>query len=230
MQPHETGPQSGAATATASSAAAAPNADPPPHDAATDDDATLIARSCNGDRTAFGQLVDRYQDRLYGSLLRMTGNAEDAQDLAQETFVQAYLKLNTFGGRSAFYTWLYRIAFNRSVSRARKRRERTSLDTLRESTGVDPVDPNATPDAPTQAAERSRLLHAALGTLADEYRRVIVLRELEGFDYQQIAEVLGVPIGTVRSRLFRARLQLKEKLAGVLGEADPDETNETPDN
>ena len=184
-------------------------------------DAVLIAEAVAGDQDAFGQLVARYQDRLYGSLLRMTGSAEDAQDLTQEAFVQAYLKLNTFGGRSAFYTWLYRIAFNRSVSHSRKRRERTSLDALREAASVDPVDPAPAPDSPLQECERAELLHGALARMGEEHRHVIVLREMDGFDYQQIAEVLGVPIGTVRSRLFRARLQLKEMLADVLGEASP---------
>ena len=157
----------------------------------------------------------------------MTGSAEDAQDIAQEAFVQAYLKLDTFGGRSAFYTWLYRIAFNCCVSHGRKRRERTSLDTLRESSGLDPSDPADGPDQPALAAERCELLHAALGQLAEEHRQVIVLRELDGFDYKQIAEVLEVPIGTIRSRLFRARLQLKELLASVLGESPSAATTDT---
>ncbi|MEM6655656.1 MAG: sigma-70 family RNA polymerase sigma factor [Planctomycetota bacterium] len=182
------------------------------------EDAVLIAAAAAGDQDAFGGLVARYQDRLYGSLLRMTGSAEDAQDLTQEAFVQAYLKLDTFAGRSAFYTWLYRIAFNRCVSRSRKRRERASLDALRESADVEPVDPSPSPDAPLLAAERATLVHEALARLADEQRQVMVLREIDGLDYQQIAEVIGVPVGTVRSRLFRARLQLKELLAAVLGD------------
>ena len=190
-------------------------------DNAESGDAELIAAAVAGDQHAYGQLVLRYQDRLYASLLRMTDTAEDAQDLAQEVFVQAYIKLDTFGGRSAFYTWLYRIAFNRSVSHRRKRREKASLDTLRESAGVDPQDPGGRPDRPLEEAERSELLHAAIGSLADEQREVLVMREMEGFDYQQIAELIGVPIGTVRSRLFRARLQLKERLVAVLGESMP---------
>lgn len=210
MPPHESGPP--------------PNESPSRGTDGADDgplDAVLITATLAGDRDAYGRLVLRYQDRLYAALLRMCGNAQDAQDLAQEVFVQAYVKLESFGGRSAFYTWLYRIAFNRSVSQHRRRRPQASLDSLREASGADPEDPGDAPDAATQADERAQLLHAAVGQLAEEQRRVIVLREMEGFDYQEIAETIGVPIGTVRSRLFRARLQLKEALAGALGESEP---------
>lgn len=189
--------------------------DAPAGDAPTLEDRQLIAQTLAGDRSAFDQLVLRYQDRLFGSLLRITGNADDAEEVSQEAFVQAYQKLDRFKQASAFYTWLYRIAFNRAVSRRRKRRERTSLDSLREVSGIDPVSNAPQADAPAMQQEQHQQVHEALGKLGEESRQVMVLRELEGFDYQQIADLLSIPVGTVRSRLFRARMQMKEFLSAM---------------
>ncbi|MEQ8849331.1 sigma-70 family RNA polymerase sigma factor [Botrimarina sp.] len=183
---------------------------------ATDD--RLIDRTLSGDTSAYGELVGRYQDRLRASLTRMTGSAEEAEDVAQEAFVQAYLKLSSFQRSARFYTWIYRIAFNQAVSKSRKKRPKVSLSVVQEAGGVEPV---AEGDSPTHGAhldERARLLHAAIEELAEDHRQVLVLREFEDMDYQQIAEVIDAPIGTVRSRLFRARAQLRERLEGVLGE------------
>ena len=185
-----------------------------PLDSELDDE--LIDAVLAGDRTAYDQLVLRYQDRLFGSLTHITGSPDDAQEVAQEAFVQAYLKLAGFHRKAAFYTWLYRIAFNLAVSRGRKKRERTSLDGLREEAGLDPQAEQPAVEAEMESQERTALVHQALSQLGDEYRQVMVLRELEGFDYQKIAEVVDIPVGTVRSRLFRARLQLKELLAPLL--------------
>lgn len=186
------------------------------------DDRQAIDQALGGDSAAFGRLVTKYQDRLYNSLLRYTGSAEDAQDIAQEAFVQAYVKLDTFKQNSAFFTWLYRIAFNRAASSARKRRERTSLDGLAEAGAPEPTDHQAPPEAAMMAQERIELVRQAVSELADDQRQVVVLREFDGFDYQQISDVLQIPIGTVRSRLFRARMQMKERLAAILGDAaDP---------
>lgn len=188
-------------------------------DALADDaDAPLLAAARRGDSAAFGRLVERHQGRLYNALVRFTGSAEDAQDIAQETFIQAYSKLAGFQGNCAFYTWIYRIAFNRAVSHGRKRRPRASLDVLREAGGVEPVASGPTPEVNMLAEERVALVQRAISELAADHRQVVVLREIEGFDYQQIADVLEVPIGTVRSRLFRARMQIKERLAPLLAE------------
>ncbi|MEM6330277.1 MAG: sigma-70 family RNA polymerase sigma factor [Planctomycetota bacterium] len=183
----------------------------------------MIAQAVAGDGVAFGRLVQRHQDRLYNALLRFTGSAEDAQDAAQEAFVQAYVKLDRFRSDASFYTWLYRIAMNRAISAGRKRRERVSLDAAGLAGGAGavggrPVDGggpvcDAPPDAGAIAAERVQSVHAAIARLAEDQRQVLVLRELEGMDYRQIAEVIGAPIGTVRSRLSRARAQLREALA-----------------
>jgi RNA polymerase sigma-70 factor, ECF subfamily len=182
------------------------------------DDAQLIEAARAGDSEAFGQLVERYQDRLYNSLLRVLGSTEDARDAVQDAFVQAYLKLDTFRGSAAFYTWLYRVAFNLAMSHARKRRPKTSLDEAKESFGCEPVDGQPTPDEHLVRRERVQLVHAALAALDVDYRKILVLRELEGCRYDQIAEILELPVGTVRSRLFRAREQLREQLEPMLRE------------
>lgn len=179
-------------------------------------DAQVIDEVRKGDQAAYGQLVTKYQNRLFAALVRITGCAEEAEDVAQEAFVQALLKLDTFQQSAAFYTWLYRIAFNLSATRARRKRPRASLDVLREAGGPEPVDRDGAPEKPLLAEERVNLVHAALDQLAEDYRQVVVLRELEGCDYEQIAEILEIPLGTVRSRLFRAREQLRELLAPVL--------------
>lgn len=193
-----------------------PKAEPAGGSRAEDDQ--HIDQTLAGDSAAFGQLVLKYQDRLYNSLLRLTGSAEDAQDIAQEALVQAYVKLSTFKRNSAFFTWLYRIAFNRAASVARKRREKTSLNAISEAGAPDPTDPHAQAEATMIAEERAALVRQAVLGLADDHRQVVVLREFDGFDYQQIAEVLKIPVGTVRSRLFRARMQMRDHLAAVLSE------------
>ena len=177
------------------------------------DDAPLIAATLAGDSAAFGQLVGLYQDRLYNSLLRVLGSAEDAGDIVQDDFVQAYVKLDTFRGSSAFYTWLYRIAFNLAMSHARRGRKTTSLDGMKSSVGSEPVDDQPAPEANIEQLEQVELVHAALAELSTEYRTILVLREIDGCRYEQIAEILEMPVGTVRSRLFRARLALRAELA-----------------
>ena len=177
------------------------------------DDASLIAATLAGDTAAFGRLVGLYQDRLYNSLLRVVGSPEDARDLVQDAFVQAFLKLDSFRGSSAFYTWLYRIAFNLAMSHARRGHKMTSLDGAKAHCGSEPVDGQPAPDSEMLRSERVELVHAALGELSAEYRQILVLRELDGCRYDEIAEILELPVGTVRSRLFRARLQLRDQLA-----------------
>ena len=178
---------------------------------ALSDDAPLIAATLAGDTAAFGRLVGLYQDRLYNSLSRVVG--EDAADIVQDAFVQAYVKLDTFRGSAAFYTWLYRIAFNLAMSHTRRSRKMVSLDGVKTDWGSEPMDGNAAPDAGILRREQAELVQAGLEALSIEYRQILVLREIEGCSYEQIAEILELPIGTVRSRLFRARLQLRDHLA-----------------
>lgn len=180
------------------------------------DDARLIEESLGGDSAAFGQLVCKYQDRLFNTVLHVAGSREEAEDVVQEAFVQAYLKLSSFHGNSAFYTWLYRIAFNVSVSRRRRKKNEISLDAQRDEVGQEPRDEVESPGDHVLREERAHLVHAALGNLSDEHRTILVLREMEGFEYEQISDILDLPTGTVRSRLHRARLQLREQLKSVL--------------
>lgn len=188
------------------------------HDAR--DEAELIRSTLAGQTASFGELVLKYQDRLYNTLYRVLGSAEDARDVVQDAFVQAFLKLESFRGSAAFYTWLYRIAFNLAMSHRRRQRPTASLDFSRSEHGVEPVDGQPTPDAHVARHDRARLVHAALAELAAEFRQVIVLRELEGCRYEEIAEILELPIGTVRSRLFRARIALRDRLAPMLNDEE----------
>jgi RNA polymerase sigma-70 factor (ECF subfamily) len=182
------------------------------------DDASLIDATLAGDREAFGRLVERYQDRLYNGLLRFLGSAEDARDATQDAFLQALTKLGSFRRQSAFYTWLYRIGMNMAMSRARRARPSISIDRLHEEAGMEPESRCDAPDAPAVAAERTAKVEQALARLADDHRQVVILREIEDCSYETIAEMMDVPIGTVRSRLFRARMQLREHLEELFRE------------
>jgi RNA polymerase sigma-70 factor (ECF subfamily) len=177
------------------------------------DDASLIAATLAGDSAAFGRLVAAYQDRLYNSLLRVLGSSEDAADIVQDAFVQAFTKLNTFRGTSAFYTWLYRIAFNLAMSHARRGHKTTSLDGMKALVGEEPMDGAPAVESGLIQQERIDLVHAALAQLGLDYRQILVLREIDGYSYEEIAEILELPVGTVRSRLFRARMHMRDLLA-----------------
>jgi RNA polymerase sigma-70 factor (ECF subfamily) len=176
------------------------------------DDDHLIRQTLAGESSAFESLIEKYQNRLFHSMTQVLRNSTDAEDIVQDAFVKAFSKLNTFRGGSQFYTWLYRIAHNSAISQIRKRKPTESLD---HDAGV----PAATleghgvsPSQRIEQQEQSQQLNDALGRLKEEQRRVLVLREMEGLDYDAIAEILDVPVGTVRSRLHRARTQLKEEL------------------
>lgn len=180
------------------------------------DDAQLIAETLQGRSAAFGQLVRKYQDRLYNTVVRVIGGRDEALDVVQEAFVQAFLKLESFQQTSAFYTWLYRIAFNVAASHRRRRKTTISVEHARELTGDEPVDQSMGPEERMEMEERCRQIQDALAALSEEHRAVLVLREIDGCCYETIAEILELPIGTVRSRLHRARLQLRDQLKEVL--------------
>lgn len=182
-------------------------------------DQTLIDQCLAGRREAFGQLVERYQHRLYHGLLHALGSAEDAQDIAQEAFVSAFEKLSSFKGQAAFYSWLFRIALNASVSARRKtRRMSVSVETRREENGLEPGDENPSnePSYAMDVSDRQRLVRQALSELSEEFRTALVLKEMDGMSYEEIAAVVEVPLGTVRSRIHRARLELRAKLTTLL--------------
>lgn len=178
-------------------------------------DQELIRRCLSGQTESFGLLVERYQHRLYHALVQVLGSPNDAQDVAQDAFVHALEKLQTFRGQSAFYSWLFRIALNTAASARRKRKRMTSsVDVAKESTGAEPIDPRPSTD-PTHAMEvsdRQRLVNQALGKLPEEFRVVLVLKEVDGMSYEEIAGVCDCPVGTVRSRLHRARQEMLGQL------------------
>ena len=189
------------------------------------DDQSLIDACRRGQTEAFGVLVKRYQDRLYPTVLRLTGCAEDAQDLLQEAFLRAYQKLGHFQGESSFYTWVYRIAVNLALSGRRRRRpdsrSRGGLDGG--GVGVESAaDGRETdPSLPLERAEREQVIQNALNALAADHRAVVVLKEFDGLRYEQIGAILGIPVGTVRSRLHRARCELRQRLGGLVHEQEP---------
>lgn len=167
------------------------------------DDAGLVRRSKRGDRDAFGRLVSRYQAQVYRLVRGILGDAAESEDVTQEVFLKAYGNLGRFRGDSSFYTWLYRIAVNEAIRARRRRRGPLLADSLPEIEAPRPEEPAE--GGPTLAA-----LERLLGRLSDEFRTIVVLRDLEGLSYQEIAETLEIPIGTVESRLFRARRELRE--------------------
>lgn len=176
--------------------------------------ARAFDRALSGDRAAFGVFVRETQDRLFNVLFRILGNRDEAREVAQDTYLKAMTSLHTFRGHSSPYTWLYRIGVNLAVSRLRRvRRQRTSH-------GRPTLPRSSPPDTPPEAAlraERSTQVLAALARLDSEYRAVLVLREVDGLDYGEMAEILQVPVGTVKSRLFRARLALRHELQRYMG-------------
>jgi len=177
------------------------------------DDDQLIDAVRRGDSAAYGTLVHKYEDRLCGAISRLCGSLADAQDAAQEAFLRAYLKLPSFSRSSTFYTWLYRIAVNALLSQRRRRRAVTVSERTFEVAVARTADRSPQPDERLLGEQRAQEVQQALASLSGEHRAILVLREIEDCDYDEIADILNVPVGTVRSRLHRARLQLREKLA-----------------
>lgn len=186
------------------------------------DEAVLLRRSQRGDREAFGQLVIHYQNSLFNAVFRMCGNQDDAADIVQETFLKAFRAIRDFRGRAAFYTWLLQIAMNTTISQrrrdlVRKESKKLSLSPVGEQASpVDPADKQPGPDSRAQQAEVGRRITEAIDQLDHEHRIVVVLKDIEGLGYEQIAQVLGCPRGTVKSRLHRARLELRAALGDLI--------------
>jgi RNA polymerase sigma-70 factor, ECF subfamily len=184
-----------------------------------DDDRRLIAECLEGRRDSFGVLVTNYQARLYNAAVRLVDTPEDAADVVQDAFLSAYQSLHSFKGDAEFFTWLYRIAFNTAISMKRKRKTTLSLDARRNGElgphSREPVDASeyVKPGAALERTEEEKLLHNALARLSGEHREVLLMKDIDGLKYEEIADVMGVPIGTVRSRLHRARLELRDLLA-----------------
>ena len=180
------------------------------------DDNRLIRECREGNAAAFGELVARYQDRLFNTVLRLVNNAEDARDVVQEAFLNAYLSLHSFKGDSLFFTWMYRIAVNTAISMKRKQKAtlRMQPGSGDEKQSLDPADSSESnrPEHALEMAEEERQVHEALAKLSAEHRAVLVMKDMEGMKYEEMAEILGVPVGTIRSRLHRARLEMRDIL------------------
>jgi RNA polymerase sigma-70 factor (ECF subfamily) len=179
------------------------------------DDRQLITACLEGDDSAYGELVRRYQDRLYSTVYRLVNRTEDAQDVVQEAFLNAYQALDSFKGDSLFFTWLYRIAVNTAISLKRRQRAMLSIEANRHAeAAIEPADPSSEsrPEYGLEQEEQGQRIREALARLSPEHRMVLVLKDMEGHKYEAMAEILEVPIGTIRSRLHRARSELRDIL------------------
>jgi len=189
----------------------------------TVDDAVLVERCRRGDHTAIEGLILKYQDRIFNVILKICSNPDDAAELTQDTFVKIIESIESFQGRSSFYTWAFRIAVNLTLNRCRRnvKLHMGPLEAFNDGLSEDKklslsdfLQDDCSPD-PAQVAQNSELCRIAvkaLTKLSDEHRAVIVLRDIEGMNYAQIAVVLNVQLGTVRSRLSRARRSLRQIL------------------
>lgn len=180
-------------------------------------DRDIVARVIAGDIEAFGGLVEKYQDRVFSAVRNYLSNPDDALDVTQEAFVKAFTKLQSFDDNSAFYTWLYRIAINTAIDflRRKKTRPADSLDDDKYAqSGFEPPskDPKTDPEKVAQNREQAEMLKMAISTLSDKLKSVLVLHDVEGLSQEEVGEVLKIPVGTVKSRVSRARAELREIL------------------
>ena len=201
---------------------AEPVALPEPESAAPAVEMDLVRRAQGGDLEAYDELVKRYQERIYSTVYHMTSNHEDANDLAQDSFIKAYQALKSFKGGSSFYTWLYRIAVNKTINflKQRKNRVHMSLNDLDFNTENNPdlvaLISDKTPRRDAGLKELQEKLNAAMLKLSEAHRVVVVLHDVQGMSHEEVAEVMDCNIGTVRSRLFYARQQLQSLLTDYL--------------
>lgn len=190
-------------------------------------DEQLVEDFKKGDRRAFDTLVVRYQDRAFRFCLRYLGNRERAEEAAQDAFVRVYKNLHRFRGDSSFSTWFYRVVGNhcKNMLQASGRRahdKHDSLDADRQEGGAEPVaDPGMGPEGALGVKRRQMVVAKALSELEDEERKLLILREIEGQSYDEIAEVLAIPLGTVKSRIYRARQALKVKVHALQRRGGP---------
>jgi RNA polymerase sigma-70 factor (ECF subfamily) len=186
------------------------------------DEAVLVERARKGDLLAYDGLVKRYQERVYATIYHMTANHEDASDLAQEAFIKAFQALKSFKGGSSFYTWVYRIAVNKTINFLKQRKNRThlSLDDLDLNAEHDPdlvaLISEKTPRREINLSELQERLNTAMLKLSEPHRLVVTLHDVQEMSHEEIAKIMGCNIGTVRSRLFYARQQLQAHLSDYL--------------
>lgn len=209
-------------TEPASRKASIPPADPGSPAEVPVEEMNLVKRARRGDLTAYDELVRRYQERIYATIYHMTANHEDANDLAQEAFIKAFQALRSFKGGSSFYTWVYRIAVNKTINflKQRKHKPLMSLDDLDFNAEHDPdlvaLISDKTPRREAGLTELQEKLNAALQRLSEPHRLVVTLHDVQGLSHEEIAKIMDCNIGTVRSRLFYARQQLQAYLSDYL--------------
>ncbi|MBK7236545.1 MAG: RNA polymerase sigma factor RpoE [Sterolibacteriaceae bacterium] len=188
-------------------------------------DQQLVERAQRGDKQAFGLLVSKYQRKLARLLSRLIRDSAEVEDVAQEAFIKAYRALPSFRGESAFYTWLYRIGINTAknylVSQGRRAPTTTEFDSEEAETfdDGDQLRDINTPERMLQSKQIGETVNSAMEALPEELRTAIALREIEGLSYEEIASIMECPIGTVRSRIFRAREAIADKLRPLLDTA-----------
>jgi len=186
------------------------------------EDFTLVRRAQGGDLAAYDTLVRRYQERVYATIYHMTANHEDANDLAQDTFIKGYQALKSFKGDSSFYTWVYRIAINKTINFLKQRNSRThlSLNDLDVNAENDPdlvaLTSDKTPRREVGLTELQEKLNEAMQKLSPVHRLVVTLHDVQGLSHEEIGKIINCNIGTVRSRLFYARQQLQAYLSDYL--------------
>jgi RNA polymerase sigma-70 factor (ECF subfamily) len=189
---------------------------------APEEESALVRRARHGDLAAYDELIKRYQERIYATIYHMTSNHEDANDLAQDAFIKAFQALKSFKGGSSFYTWLYRIAVNKTINFLKQRKNRThmSLNDMDFNAEHDPdlmaLISDNTPRRAAGLTELQKKLNEALLKLSEPHRMVVVLHDVQGQSHDEIAEIMDCNIGTVRSRLFYARQQMQSYLADYL--------------
>jgi RNA polymerase sigma-70 factor, ECF subfamily len=190
----------------------------------TDDDRELVRESVRGNRDAFNALVEKYQKKIYNLAYRFVGDTEEANDLAQEIFTAAYQNLKKFRGDAKFSTWLFQIATNRGKNRFKYLKRRGYFANRGSSESDDDRDSNqkAVPDITTNpetllaSKQIQKIVQDAINDLDPDHKEIVILRDIEGFSYDEIAQILNLPEGTTKSRLHRARMVVKEKLKKVL--------------
>ena len=188
---------------------------------AKDTDRELVRRVKQGDRVAFDLLFSRYQHKILSLIGRYIRNADEVEDVAQEAFIKAFRALPRFRGDSAFYTWLYRIAINTAKNHlvARSRRppgQDVDVDDAQFMDGADQLRQGENPEASLARDELSAVIDDAISMLPEDLRSAVTLREFDGLSYEQIAEIMDCPVGTVRSRIFRAREAIDERIRPLL--------------
>lgn len=181
-------------------------------------EAVLIEQACSGDIKAFNEIVSSYGGRIYSYCLRMTNNKEDAEDLTQEVFIKVYKSISRFNNKCKFSTWVYRIAYNTCIDRYRKKKFKTVglSEVAQPSDDADKFNPELN----ALQSEKARLIKECLANMKVQYRNIIILRDIQDHSYEEIASILKLPLGTVKSQISRARRALKKNLDARMREVE----------